>query len=72
MPRKWRQSDFDDDGYDDYDEEDYYEEEEYLEDKEPTSTSSVVPGKIFEFLHHFFMTWENRLVQFFSCRVWNS
>lgn len=48
MPRKWRSSDYDDDGYDDYDEEDYYnEEEEYAEEK-PASSSSV-SGEILSF-----------------------
>lgn len=48
MPRKWRSSDYDDDGYDDYDGEDYYnEEEEYAEEK-PASSSSV-SGEILSF-----------------------
>jgi len=46
MPRKWRQSDYDDDGYGDCDEEDYYDDEEYAEER-PASSASVVGGEIF-------------------------
>ncbi|KAG0597182.1 hypothetical protein M758_UG318500 [Ceratodon purpureus] len=46
MPRKWRRSDYDDDGYGDYDEDDFYDDDEDIEcpHHNPTSISSVPQG----------------------------
>lgn len=55
MPRKWKTSDYDDDGYGDYeddygdhDEEEAYEVEQDYPQERPVSSSSVA-GEIFSF-----------------------
>lgn len=47
MPRKWRQSDYDDDGYGEYDEDDYYddEEEDYAKEKAASTSSAAMRGE---------------------------
>lgn len=47
---KFRQLDYDDDGYDDYDEEDYYDDEEECVEEKLIFFLLVVGGEIFSVL----------------------